>query len=301
MPNAYVIVAGNPGIAALVAAARGLGGPVVAVVAGAAEVAAVVAGSGADRVIWLGEPGGHALEAFAQQAAEVVMENPGVVFGGRRPAERVLTGAAAARLGAPMLTGITAINDQDGALVVVRELFGGLLEEELSFDGPVAVVIDGGARPDRQLPAVAIEERSPAPLPLVVAQIRPAEAGAADLAGAAVVVAVGRGLKRKEDLPLVESLAAALGAELGCTRPLAEGLEWLGRDRYIGISGQHIAPRLYLALGISGQLQHLAGVRAAHTIVSINSDPDAPMLADSDYALVGDLYDLVPALVAELR
>jgi len=114
------------------------------------------------------------------------------------------------------------------------------------------------------------------------------------------VVGVGRGLKAKEDLPLIEGLARAFKAELGCTRPLAEGLEWVARDRYIGISGQQIAPRVYLAVGISGQLQHIGGCRNSELIVSVNTDKDAPIVAQSDYVLTGDLYALVPALTAAL-
>lgn len=100
---------------------------------------------------------------------------------------------------------------------------------------------------------------------------------------------------------MIEELATATKAEVACSRPLAEGLDWLGKDRYIGVSGQHIAPELYFAIGISGQLQHMVGVRGAGTIVAINSDPNAPVFKDADYGLVGDLYTIVPALIDALR
>ena len=121
-----------------------------------------------------------------------------------------------------------------------------------------------------------------------------------DLGSATRVIGVGRGLRQQADLTLIENLAKALKAEIGCTRPLAEGLDWLPRDRYIGISGQHIAPRLYLAVGLSGQLQHLDGVRGAEVVVSVNNDPRAPICEQADYVLVTDLYEFVPALAAEL-
>lgn len=114
------------------------------------------------------------------------------------------------------------------------------------------------------------------------------------------IVAVGRGVRRREDLALVDALAAALRAAVGCSRPLAEGLGWYPRDRYIGVSGRHVAPQLYLAVGISGEVQHLSGCRDAATLVSVNKDPDALIVDACDYAVVGDLYDVLPALTAEL-
>ena len=100
---------------------------------------------------------------------------------------------------------------------------------------------------------------------------------------------------------MLADLAGALGGELACSRPLAEGVDWLPKERYIGISGQHIAPDLYVAVGISGQLQHMVGVRDAKVIVAVNSDKAAPIFTQCDYGIVGDLYDVVPALTAALR
>ena len=115
------------------------------------------------------------------------------------------------------------------------------------------------------------------------------------------MIGVGRGLKAKEDLSLIEALAAALKAEIACSRPVAEGLNWMGKDRYIGSSGARISPQLYLAVGISGQLQHMVGVTGAETIVAINSDPNAAVFAQTDYGLVGDLYELVAEITSVLK
>jgi len=296
----YVLVAGHAGISALVETAVGLGGATVAVVVGPAALVSQVATAGVDRVVWLGEPGDRPWEAYAPAVATVVAESPGVVIGGRRPAERVLLGAAAAALSAPLITGATGVAREGDTVVVTREVYGGIAGETLAVDGPVALLLDGGAIPAVSPTTAPIEERTAAPLPMIVEELRAPESGSAELGGAPRVVAVGRGLREQADLTLVESLAGALRAEIGCTRPLAEGLEWLARDRYIGISGQHIAPDLYVAVGISGQLQHLAGVSRAGTIVAINTDPKAPIAAAADYVLTGDLYELVPALVAAL-
>jgi electron transfer flavoprotein alpha subunit len=122
-----------------------------------------------------------------------------------------------------------------------------------------------------------------------------------DLGAAPHVVGIGRGLKASGDLAMIEAFAKASRSEVACSRPLAEGLDWLHKDRYIGVSGQQIAPQVYFAIGISGQLQHMVGVRGATTIVAINSDPDALVFQEADYCLVGDLYDIVPALTDALK
>jgi electron transfer flavoprotein alpha subunit len=123
---------------------------------------------------------------------------------------------------------------------------------------------------------------------------------AVDLSQAPRIVAVGRGIKSQEHLPLAESLAKALGAELAASRPICDS-GWLPMERQVGSSGQTVAPKLYLALGISGAIQHLVGMKGSRTIVAINKDPDAPIFEVDDYGIVGDLFEIVPAIVAELQ
>jgi electron transfer flavoprotein alpha subunit len=122
-----------------------------------------------------------------------------------------------------------------------------------------------------------------------------------NLAAAKKVVCPGRGLAQQADLSLINELAGLLNAEVGCTRPLAEGLDWLPRERYIGVSGANIHPDLYLGVGVSGQIQHMVGMNGARTVVAINKDKDAPIFANADYGIVGDLYQVVPALIAQLK
>jgi electron transfer flavoprotein alpha subunit len=114
-------------------------------------------------------------------------------------------------------------------------------------------------------------------------------------------VAVGRGFRKKEDLKLAEDLAAALKAELACTRGVAEDEHWLPIARYVGISGQTVKPDLYLAVGLSGQVQHMVGCRGSKVIVAINTDEHAPIFESADYGIVGDLYVVLPLLTAALR
>lgn len=131
--------------------------------------------------------------------------------------------------------------------------------------------------------------------------IRPVEKSGVKLEEAEAVVAVGRGLKRKEDLKLAEELAGALGAELGCTRPISGDLKWLPEDRHIGLSGKRVKPKLYVAVGISGQIQHVVGMRESKVVVCINNDPNAPMHREADYSIVNDLYKVLPALVSTIK
>jgi electron transfer flavoprotein alpha subunit len=121
---------------------------------------------------------------------------------------------------------------------------------------------------------------------------------AVDLTQAPLIVSVGRGVKEQQNIEIVAKLARALGAELAASRPICDN-EWLPMDRQIGSSGQTVAPKLYLAVGISGAIQHLVGMKGARTIVAINKDPEAPIFEIADYGIVGDLFEIVPALTAE--
>ena len=123
---------------------------------------------------------------------------------------------------------------------------------------------------------------------------------AVDLSQAERIVSVGRGIKGQEHLKIAEELAKALGAELAASRPICDA-GWLPMDRQIGSSGQTVAPKLYVALGISGAIQHLFGMKGSRTIVAINKDPEAPIFEIADFGIVGDLFEVVPAIIAELK
>ena len=123
---------------------------------------------------------------------------------------------------------------------------------------------------------------------------------AVDLSQAERIVAVGRGIKGQEHLALAQQLAQAMGAEIAASRPICDS-GWLPMDRQIGSSGQTVAPKLYVALGISGAIQHLVGMKGSRTIVAINKDAEAPIFEIADYGIVGDLFEVVPAMIAELQ
>lgn len=136
--------------------------------------------------------------------------------------------------------------------------------------------------------------------PVKVLSRQPRAQGSGDITRSRVLVCVGRGLEKEEDLKLAQELAAILGGDLACTRPIAEELHWMPQETYIGLSGQKVKPELYIGLGISGQIQHTTGIRDARVICAVNKDEDAPIFKISDYGIIGDLYEVVPFLSQEL-
>jgi electron transfer flavoprotein alpha subunit len=125
-------------------------------------------------------------------------------------------------------------------------------------------------------------------------------ARAVDLSAADIIVSVGRGIKEKENLHIVEELAQALGAELAASRPICDN-GWLPMERQVGSSGQTVAPKVYIAVGISGAIQHQVGMKGSRTIVAINKDAEAPIFEVADYGIVGDLFEVVPALTEAVK
>ena len=261
----WIVVADDPAVTALVVAARALSAEVTAVVAGRRATAESVAAAGVDRVLWLGEPAeGTPVEAYAPDVARTVADGaPRAVLGSSDGAGRVMLGAIAALLQAPVLSGVIAVEHDGDQIGVTRSVFGGVAERrDLVTGGPAIIALAGGDVGDPSGAAVPVEEVTANPLTTgLLTGVRKKEKAQVNLGAARTVVAVGRGLKAKADLALITDLADAIGGELACSRPLAEGVDWIPKERNVGISGQQIAPELYVAIGISGQLQHMVGVR----------------------------------------
>jgi electron transfer flavoprotein alpha subunit len=195
-----------------------------------------------------------------------------------------------------------------GKLVLVRQLFQGKLSADIVVkgDGPLFASIQAGAWRGDALAAgpASVETVAPA---LDAAAIRVKveapfreSARTVDLTAAEIIVSVGRGIKEKENIALVEDLAKALGAELAASRPICDN-GWLPMERQVGSSGQTVSPKLYLAVGISGAIQHLVGMKGSKTIVAINKDANAPIFEVADIGVVGDLFEIVPALAEAIR
>ncbi len=214
----------------------------------------------------------------------------------------------AARLDRVLITDVTGLGRRDGVPVFTRPMFQGKLVAEVVAEGPAPHFVSfqiGAFRAD------SATRGSGAPVTARTASLdgtplrQTAEApfqeskAAVDLSQAERIVAVGRGIKAQEHLALAQQLAAAFNAELAASRPICDN-GWLPMERQIGSSGQTVAPKLYVAVGISGAIQHLVGMKGARTIVAINKDAEAPIFEVADYGIEGDLFEIAPALIAEL-
>jgi electron transfer flavoprotein alpha subunit len=216
----------------------------------------------------------------------------------------------AASLGRSMIGDSIAYRHENGRFVFVRQMFQGRTNADVVFTGEppwIATFQAGAFRADLAAKAATRAPVKPLAVELKPEQIRtkPLELfreakQAVDLTQAPILVSVGRGIKSPENIPMAEKLAKLLGGEVSASRPICdEG--WLPMDRQIGSSGQTVAPKLYLALGISGAIQHVVGMKASRTIAAINKDQNAPIFEIADYGVVGDLFEIVPALIAELE
>ena len=214
----------------------------------------------------------------------------------------------ATRFSQVLVSDVIAARVDGGTLTLVRQFFQGKLNGDVrvSGAGPVFASLQAGAwRADAlESGSATVEAFAPELDPGQIRQKPEAPfreaARAVDLTAAGIIVSVGRGIREQSNLPVVEDLAQAFGAELAASRPICDA-GWLPMERQVGSSGQTVAPKLYVAVGISGAIQHLVGMKGAKTIVAINKDPNAPIFEVADYGIVGDLFEVAPALAAEVR
>ena len=216
----------------------------------------------------------------------------------------------AAALDAPFVSDVVGHRVDGDRVVWMRQPYQGKLNADVAFRAgpPHLVSLQAGAYPGAGAAASdAAAEIVAQTLDLAAGETRPQVletfqevTDRVDLSRSDVIVAVGRGIGKQEKIPVVEELAKALGGQLAASRPVCDN-EWLPMDRQIGSSGQTVAPRLYVAVGISGAIQHVVGMKNAGTIVAINKDPNAPIFAIADYGIVGDLFEVVPALTARIQ
>ena len=302
--NSWIIATDERRIGGMLAAARELGGSVTVAVIGSRDLAEAVAAIGPDRVLWFAASDSAPVEAYAAQVAEAAKTAvPRVVLSSDAPGGRVLLGAAAAKLGAAVIAAVRALTVEGDGIVVSRSVADGKAVEILVATGALACVFDGDDV-ERECDQPTIIEEVPVTDPgnsLRIVETIAASTDSAGLLTAERVVGVGAGLRAKEDLSLIKELAEAVHAEIACSLPICDDMRWFDASRVVGSSHSQIAPDLYIAVAISGQPQHLSGIRDANVVVAVNNDPEARIFKNCDYGILGDLYKIVPALSEAFR
>jgi electron transfer flavoprotein alpha subunit len=290
------------------------GGDLAVVIAGVnvAGVAAELASARVKEVVTIDDaalepytPDGYT-QALQQAVAELA---PATIVLPHTYQTRDFAPKLAARLDRALVTDVTGFKTVGGKTAFVRPMFQGKLTADVVPQGPAPHFVTfqiGAFRADQaatgaapapvralgvRIDAAAIRQKPEAPFQEAKQAV--------DLSQAERIVAVGRGIKGQEHLAVAQKLAEALGAELAASRPICDA-GWLPMERQIGSSGQTVAPKLYIALGISGAIQHVVGMKGSRTIVAVNKDADAPIFEVADYGIAGDLFEVVPAIVAEL-
>jgi electron transfer flavoprotein alpha subunit len=250
-------------------------------------------------------------DAFVQALQQVVTEAaPALVLLPHTYQTRDFSPTLATRMDRALVTDVIAVKQTGGTATFSRPMFQGKLTADVVPQGaaPHFVTIQIGAfRADQAAKGSAAAPVTNAAVTIDESKLRQqAEAPfqeakqAVDLSQAERIVSVGRGIKSQENIAIAEQLAQAFGAELAASRPICDN-GWLPMERQIGSSGQTVAPKLYVALGISGAIQHLVGMKGSRTIVAINKDAEAPIFEVADYGIQGDLFELAPAIIAELQ
>jgi electron transfer flavoprotein alpha subunit len=257
-------------------------------------------------------------DAFVQALQQVVTQtSPALVFLPHTYQTRDFSPTLATRLDRALITDVIGVkggpstgSGQGGTPAFARPMFQGKLTADVQPQGPAPhfVTIQIGAfRADAAAKGAAAAPVSNATISIDESKLRQKPEApfqeakqAVDLSQAERIVSVGRGIKSQENIAVAEQLAKALGAELAASRPICDN-GWLPMERQIGSSGQTVAPKLYVALGISGAIQHLVGMKGSRTIVAINKDADAPIFEVADYGIQGDLFEVAPAIIAELQ
>jgi electron transfer flavoprotein alpha subunit len=254
--------------------------------------------------------GQYTPDAFTMAVKSVIEQTtPAFVVMAHTYQARDFAPMLAARLRVSLLTDVIGISGDGAAATFTRPMFQGKLTAIVrpSSSGTVIVTVQIGAFRADAVRRGGSASITPTEVAIDAAAIRQQPEApfqeakqAVDLSQAERIVAVGRGIKSQDNLPLAQNLAKSMRAELAASRPICDS-GWLPMERQVGSSGQTVAPRLYVALGISGAIQHLVGMKGSRTIVAINKDADAPIFEVADYGIVGDLFEIVPALTAELE
>ena len=291
MQTIFVMSDEASALSELCAGAGAVAARVTAILFGSEAEAAGAAGCGADRLLYCQPSDGAVPEDYAAAVAqEVKKEASALVIVNNTIRGRCLAGKLGVLLDTAVLTSVNALERSGEELVCCRMVYGGIAQRSEVFTKPYGVLTVGGgvfeaAAEPAQAAVAPFEGRPQGGLKRIACT--PKKEGGVDLVAEA-------------DLELCRKLAAALGAEVGCSRPVAENNKWLPKSNYMGITGVQVKPELIVALGVSGQIQHIGGINKSRVIVAVNKDKSAPIFKNADFGVVGDLYKVVPALIEKL-
>ncbi len=264
----------------------------------------------ANRVVLIEDP---KLENFNSEAYQQVLgsvveqEKPFLILIGHTAFGMDLAPSLATQMNAPLATDCIDVMVEDDRIKAIRQTYGGKLNVEVSLKPAQRSMVT--VRPasfsvaDYSLAGEIIRVASPLTEEIAskkFLQYVEAAVGEVDITQAHILVSVGRGIKDPENIPIVQELADSLGAPLSCSRPVVDK-KWLSKDRQVGTSGKTVKPKVYIAIGISGAFQHIAGMKGSGTIIAINRDPKAPIFNVAHYGIVGDLFKIVPALKGKIK
>ncbi len=251
----------------------------------------------------------YTADAFTAAVQQLIQKtSPAVVLYPHTYQVRDFAPKVATRFGRVLVSDVVAVKVDGGAVTFVRQLFQGKMNADFQMAGAGAAFasIQAGAfRADSLADGSAVVENFTPALDSSTIRVKTEapfreSSRAVDLTAAEIIVSVGRGIKEKDNIHIVEELAKALGGELAASRPICDA-GWLPMERQVGSSGQTVSPKVYMAVGISGAIQHLVGMKGSKAIVAINKDENAPIFEVADYGIVGDLFEVVPALVAAVK
>ncbi|GAB6039213.1 FAD-binding protein [Fundidesulfovibrio butyratiphilus] len=279
---------------------------VIAFVAGDEAAAKEAIAAGAEAAFALPLAADAMWEEYTPVIAEKAKaEGPQVILISATKRGRTMAGQLAGLLDAPCVSDCKSITIDGGTITASRMVFGGLALKTMTTSAPIVVATVGAKT--FELPAAdasrsgAVSTLAPAAGKAKVVARQPKEKGEVNLGEATRVVGVGRGYVEQSELSLAKDLAAAMGAEVACTRPIAEFFKWMPEECYLGISGQVIKPLVYFATGVSGQAQHIYGVRDSKVIVSVNKDENAPINGEADYYFLGDIKEVLPVITKAFK
>ncbi len=294
------------------ALANQLGTNLAAVSIGSNDYAQKLIQHGADKVLSISDPmlKVFQVDTYTDAFTALVTEHkPDVLMIGATRNGLEFAPRLAERLKTGCVTEATKLEPdaEKNYVLIDRVTWGGnLVETQISRSKPQIATIPKGlfspapADANRKGEVITVEPKIKPPSTKLL-ETKPKEAKGVKLTDAPVIVSFGRGVRKKDDMALIEQFAQAVGGAVGCSRPIAEDLRWLPEEQYIGLSGQKVSPKLYFAFGISGQIQHLTGIRNSRIIVAVNNDPKAPIFEFSDYGIVADLYQVIPALADAVK